>query len=365
MCLDKKQMRGHLANLKSMGYIIETTGVSQWAKTQKYNRGRNQNSGKAAEYHVDYRYFIMMTKFRLTQILKRLNAQQEKEDDTGDGYVCSNEACFLCYKVKKVMDLILEQQRSYKLSHNSHFVCSECGQPLTDAQKYYDNQNSTLTKTMTFNLQMKSLSTLLRDVEKKVIRERQGMSVEIRKLEDQLERIQNGSGHSSYKAATLRFDNNKFKKGKGGGTGLAHLDRIGRRRDLINKKNFRCQIEEDQADNDNKQNDDGKLTEKDEQQRIEEERQFQREVKDYVNVIKKYEMNRNINVNIGGDKHDDDDDDDIDIDLYPSIMLKVDGVEVALSDILKDTEKYELRMKNEEYLEYQKKLDELGLVEID
>ena len=114
----------------------------------------------------------MMTKYRLHSILKLLNAQQKKEDDLGEGYVCCNETCYLCYKVKKIMDLINEQMGSYRVSLDSHFVCSECGQPLIDAHKYYDNQNSALTKTRKLNIQMKTLRELLAETEKIVIRER-------------------------------------------------------------------------------------------------------------------------------------------------------------------------------------------------
>ena len=194
MKLDRKQMREYLANLKSAGYVLETTGITEWAQKTRHRGGSRGNrgfGGKAAEYHVDYKYFIMMTKFRLSRILKRLNAQQEKEDDTGDGYVCSNESCYCCYKVQKLMDLILEQQaatnRMSRISKQSHFTCSECGEPLIDAQKFYDNQNATLTKKMQFNLQMATLRKLLTATEEKVKREGEAMSVEISKLEDQME----------------------------------------------------------------------------------------------------------------------------------------------------------------------------------
>ncbi len=176
MKLDRKQMREYLANLKSGGYVLETTGMTEWAKKTQHRRGGRRDrgfGGKAAQYHVDYRYFMMMTKFRLSRILKRLNAQQEKEDDTGDGYVCSNESCYCCYKVQKLMDLILEQQAAAARGHahiskQSHFTCSECGEPLIDAQKFYDHQNATLTKKMQFNLQMATLRKLLTATEEKV-----------------------------------------------------------------------------------------------------------------------------------------------------------------------------------------------------
>merc|ERR1719319_1767293 len=105
----------------------------------------------------------MMTKFRLHSILKRLNAAQKREDDTGDGYVCCNKVCYAVYKVRKIMDLLSEGQSTGKKSKNGgfHFACGECGEPLIDAAKYYENSNSTLSKTMRFNLQMKSLRQLL------------------------------------------------------------------------------------------------------------------------------------------------------------------------------------------------------------
>eukprot|EP01084_Bolivina_argentea_P181956 314217_1 len=244
MQLDKKQMREFLSDLKSRGYILETTGISEWA--QKKGSRNNDRGYKAAQYHIDYAYFIMMTKFRLHSILKRLNAQQKKEDDMGGGYVCCNEKCFLCYKIKKIMDLIYEQQNSHsRISKQSHFICSECGEPLVDAQKYWNNQNATLTRTMTFNIQMQSLRRLLSETEKKVTMERIKMGTEINKIEDQMDRIKNGSSMSAYKAATINIgDIGKMHNGRRAGTtGLAHLDRIGRR--MTNKKDFLCKIEMD------------------------------------------------------------------------------------------------------------------------
>lgn len=371
MALDKKQMREYLSSLKSGGYIIETTGITEWAQKQKYKNSRynQRGGGKAAYYHVDYQYFIMMTKFRLHSILKRLNAQQKKEDDTGEGYVCCNESCYLCYKVKKIMDLLNEQSMMgsyHRISQQSHFVCSECGEPLIDAQQYYDGDNSALAKTRRFNNQMKKVRELLAETEKSVIRERQKMESEIGKLEDQMERFKSGSGHGAYKASTLTFDLNGKGKGAKTGTGLAHLDRIGRTA-RYRKSNWECNIDDqDNNNNSNNDQDDDLQTVQDnniqmtQQQKVEFDRQFQKDVNMHVANIRQFEINKiQENDNI---------DDNNDIEMYPNLtnfMLRVNDIDISLRDILKNPEKYESEMKNNEYLRYQQALDELGLLEVD
>eukprot|EP01083_Nonionella_stella_P012160 34515_1 len=386
MQLDARQMRDYLANLKSMGYVLETTGITEWAQKQNKYRGRyrqqnGNNSGKAAQYHVDYQYFIMMTKFRLHSILKRLNAQQKKEDDMGEGYVCCNDACYSCYKIKKIMDLIYEQQSTNRgnISDESHFVCSECGKALIDAQQYYDNQNAALTKTMRFNNQMRSMRQLLSATEKKVIVERANMGTEISKIEDKMDRIRNGSGHSAYKAATLSIINgNDAKKNGYRGTGLAHLDRIGRRANY-SKKDFECQInennEEKNKDNDDddvemKGNDDAKNREK----KMKEEKQFQKDVKQYIHMIRDYELGRTRKKNANGHQVDamqvegingkQESEDDSGCGL--NVSIKVNKKDVKLIDVLNgNRSKYEEEMSAQEWNKYQEILDQLGLLEVD
>ena len=353
MQLDKKQMREYLAALKSMGYVIETTGKTEWAQKSKNQRGRgnyNRNNGKAAMYHVDFFYFLMMTKFRLHSILKRLSVQQKKEDETGDGFVCRNEDCFCCYKIKKIMDLIYEQQKSSTITKDSHFVCSECGEPLIDAQKYYDHSNATLTKTMRFNLKMKSLRLLLTETENKMMRERQKMMTEVSKLEDAMDRLKNGSGHGAYKASTLSFDPSKMNKSKNNGlTGLAHLDRIGRR------NTFECKLNQNEEDNNE---DDGQR----QQSKKKEEEIVVKEsdIKTMTNLIKEYEIKRDDarNMNI--------EDEQQDYDLYHLIKIKVNDQDTKMSDILSgDMQKYEGLMSAAEWNQYQQTLDELGFLEVE
>ena len=114
------------------------------------------------------------------------------------------------------------------------------------------------------------------------------MQVEIGKLEDQMERLKSGSGHGAYKASTLTFDING-KKGKTG-TGLAHLDRIGRRAHY--NKNFECKIDdkEDQDNNNNNDDPSNGNVEMSEKEKIERERLFQRDVSRYVNEIRECEI---------------------------------------------------------------------------
>merc|ERR1719334_1201773 len=71
------------------------------------------------------------------------------------------------------------------------------------------------------------------------------MSVEISKLEDQMERLREGSGHGAYKASSLNFGGlNGTGSGGKTGTGLAHLDRIGRRGGHKKKADFLCNIDD-------------------------------------------------------------------------------------------------------------------------
>jgi len=92
---------------------------------------------------------------------------------------------------------------------------------------------------------------------------------------------------------------------------------------------------------------------------MEEEKQYQRTVKHYIDTIRDYEISKQINVT----HHECQDDQDID--LYPFIKVKVDGSEVTLSDILKDNKKYESKMTGTEWNCYQEMLDEMGLLEVD
>merc|ERR1719295_681707 len=73
-----------------------------------------------------------------------------------------------------------------------HFTCSECREPLVDAQKFWNDQNAKLTKKMKFNRQIRSLRTLLTSIQDNIHREGVAMSNQIRKLEDQMERIKEG-----------------------------------------------------------------------------------------------------------------------------------------------------------------------------
>merc|ERR1712228_550648 len=339
----------------------ETTGKTEWAqmKTKKYG---SRNNGKAALYHIDFFYFLMMTKFRLHSILKRLSVLQKAEDETGDGFVCRNEDCFCCYKIVKIMDLIFEQQSksSSKITKDSHFVCSECGEPLIDAQKYYDHSNATLTKTMTFNLKMKSLRLLLTETENKMMRERQKMRTEISKLEDAMDRIKNGSNQNLYKASTLSFDSKSQQNNKSNNvqlTGLSHLDRIGKR------SNFECKLNQSEQSNDaqNVDNDD----EDDKMENVKQQLIKESDIKNFVNLIKEYEVRNNVKMDIDND--DNEQQQQQDFDLYPLIKIKVNKQDTKISDILRsrDFQKYEAKMSASEYNQYQQTLDELGLLEIE
>ena len=189
-------------------------------------------------------------------------------------------------------------------------------------------------------------------------------SVEISKLEDQMERLREGSGHGAYKAGNLSFGAGDSKNAKTG-TGLAHLDRIGRR-GSYKKKAFLCNIEDDKKE---KEGTEGRSEEKDEKtlleekrKRQEEEREFQKMQKYYIQYIREQEIEVDGN---GGSERGDVDDDDGDVGMYPMVKVKVNGDEVLLQNVLSDWSKYEDEMTINEWNEYQRQLNDMGLLEID
>merc|ERR1712087_248241 len=178
------------------------------------------------------------------------------------------------------------------------------------------------------------------------------MGVEISKLEDQMERIREGTGHGSYKASSLNFGGaNNPSGGSNGGTGLVHLDRIGRRRLKANKKTFECQIDDDAKDN---------VQEEAQKKRTaDEEQAFHEKFKYLMKEIRAHEIdNGPCDVSMS-------DETDEDVDLYPKLNVSVKGQEVPLPNVLSDWNKYENEMTVDEWNFYQGRLDEMGMLEID
>jgi len=353
MNLDRKQMKEYLSRLKALGYVVETTGMTEWAeKTQHINTAnRYRGSGKEALYHIDYKYFIMMTHFRLYQILKRLDVREGDEDDTG--YVCTNSQCYLCYKIRKIMDLILEQQTKRSAGGvDHHFTCSECRGPLTDAQKFWDNQNAKLTKKMQFNRQIKSLRSLLTAIQENVNREGEAMSVKIRKLENKMEVLRERGDCAVYQAATLRQSDGT--KGLWASTGLAHLDRIGRR---VATKNFLCQIDGD-----------GRTPNEAEDEENAERKEPA--VLSNADLVRKERQIRNamaqilpFEIGVRGKKVVEEE--PVDLSLYSAVRVMVNDKELSIEEILRDPDRFERAMTDRQWILYQRRLDELGLLEIE
>jgi len=257
------------------------------------------------------------------------------------------------------MDLILEQQRSGKITKDSHFVCSECGDPLIDASKFTDISNATLSKKKRFNDKIKTLKQLLIKTQKAYDREQGMMRTEVSKLEDTMDRIKNGSSHNLYKASTLSFDAKTMSKqgtNKRHLTGLTHLDSIGQRR-----HNFECKLDEENDDGEAEGNNE-EVSENGNAGKIDsakEKVEREKEIKRCLDVIKGYEIKQHAEMsNVDTVTQD--------FDLYCSINVKVANQEIKMSEILNgDSDKYEAKMSVVEWNEYQRMLDELGLLEVE
>ena len=156
--LDTKQIRNILSKLKGGGYIIEgSTQIDSIANKQKRH---GQKVSKQATYHVDYEWFIMMCKYRLSQILKRLNSRESKENETEkDGYVCPNELlCPEAYKKKNIIDLIMNtRDNNYATDGDSHFKCAICKTSLVHSDTIGDSTNKAYEIKRKFNDQIKML----------------------------------------------------------------------------------------------------------------------------------------------------------------------------------------------------------------
>lgn len=358
MGLDRKQMREYLSRLKALGYVVETTGMTEWTqKTQRYNNGDNnryRGNGREALYHIDFKYFIMMTHFRLHKILKRLDVKEGDEDDTG--YVCTKKNCYLCFKIIKIMDLISK----YPSKMKDGFRCSECHEPLRDAYKFRNYQNVKLTKKMKFNRQIRSLRTLLSSIQDKVNREGDAMDTQIRKLENKIERIRENGGFEGYQAATLRRSAGQHTayigRGGGGKTGLAHLDRIGRRVSVF--KNFVCRIEEDQNEKveETQVVQDKNKEENDEIGRKREAAGFEKRVRTFMKEILPYEL--------GVKGKEEMPETDVDLSVFNAVTVMAGDRQLSMVEVLKNP-KYEDMMTGEQWLRYHALLEQAGLLEIE
>lgn len=212
MKIDLRTVSTTLKHLKAGGYILETSVNETFAK-----RGRASHL-KSVRYHIDYSYFINMIRLRLHEIVVRLSAKQEKNDEKSaiGSFLCINSNCKEYNISFNTLDL-MSNSTNYKLDKKTGkmiFICDMCHEELIDeSEATKGSHENNLDIKRAFNQQSLPLTKLLNEVENEVKKERAFMITEQKRAYEEKENIESGFGEVSYKAANLNFGKKK-KRGQ-------------------------------------------------------------------------------------------------------------------------------------------------------
>ena len=226
MRIDQKTVSTTLKQLKAGGYILESSFQ------ESFNKHARASHMKTVRYHIDYSYFINMIRLRLHEIVVRLSAKQEKNDEKSSigSFLCVNEQCKEFNISFSTLDL-MSNKNNYKLDKrtgNTIYICDMCNEELVDeSEATKGSHENNLDIKRAFNQQSLPLTKLLNLVENEVKKERAYMITEQKRAYEEKENLESGFGELSYKAANLNFGKKK-KRGQTHDENQQTLDHLSR-----------------------------------------------------------------------------------------------------------------------------------------